>query len=424
MKRRNLIFIAGTVIIAAAVVITFATDSGPKFNFRTIAVSRGNIDEVVTATGQLSALKTVQVGTQVSGTIMKLNSDFNSKVRKGEIIAVLDTNMLAATVADAAANLNHIKAQLIEAQNNYEQEKILFDKKLDSETNYYTALSDYKSLEAQKQQAEADLRKAKINLNYATIRAPINGIVISRNVDVGQTVAASLSAPTLFSIANNLKKMQVQADVDEADIGNIKVGQKVNFTVDTYPNETFHGVVSQVRLAPEEIQNVVNYTVIINVDNNQLKLMPGMTATVSINIARRDSVLELPDIAFYFQPSQNMIDQAYINNRKEKSRYNSRNGSGKMLSGKLYGNGMSNPKRFGSRLDRNRKTIWLLDKNYKLYPLRITAGLDDGTNTQIISSRIKPGEQVVIGTLSAKDKSGNGVNPFAPQRRFHRRGRQ
>lgn len=423
MKNKKIIYSAGIIIIVAAAVITFATSKSTKFNFRTISIGRGNINKVVTATGQLSAVKTVEVGTQVSGTIMKLNADFNSKVRKGEIVAVLDTNMLSATVGDAKANLNHLKAQLIEAKTNYDQEKTLFNKNLVSKIDYYTALSNYKSLIAQEQQAEADLRKAEINLNYATIRAPINGIVISRNVDVGQTVAASLSAPTLFTIANDLRKMEVQADVDEADIGSIKVGQKVSFTVDAYPDEIFHGVVSQVRLSPQEVQNVVNYTVIINVNNTQLKLMPGMTATVSIKIAHADNVLEVPDIAFYFQPASNMIDQSHL-----KSTY----GRGRSNSGKKAGNRNSH---FSSRFNQQANmqyammsnpdihTLWMLDQNDKIYAVRVKTGLDDGTDTQIVRGRVDAGEQVVIGTSSAKSSTSNGVNPFAPQRRFRRRNR-
>ncbi len=421
MKNKKIIYSAGLIIIVAAAVITFATNKSTKFNFRTISIARGNINKVVTATGQLSAVKTVEVGTQVSGTIMKLNADFNSKVRKGEIIAVLDTNMLSATVGDAEANLNHLKAQLIEAKTNYDQEKTLFGKNLVSKIDYYTALSNYKSLIAQEQQASADLRKAVINLNYATIRAPINGIVISRNVDVGQTVAASLAAPTLFTIANDLRKMEVQADVDEADIGSIKVGQKVSFNVDAYPDEIFHGIVSQVRLSPQEVQNVVNYTVIINVNNGQLKLMPGMTATVSIKIAHADSVLEVPDIAFYFQPASNMIDRSYLKNEYGKGRFNggekaggrsTRSSSGFRPHRNLQYAMMSNP---------DIRTLYMLDKNDKIYPVRVKTGLDDGTDTQIVGNRVGAGEQVVIGTLSSKSSTGSGVNPFAPQRKFRRR---
>lgn len=423
MKKKTIIYSAGLIIIAAVAVIAFAANTSTKFNFRTTPITTGNINRVVTATGQLSAVKTVEVGTQVSGTIMKLNADFNSEVRKGEVIAVLDTNMLSATVGDALANLNHLKAQLIEAKTNYEQEKTLFNKNLVSKIDYYTALSNYKSLIAQVQQADADLRKAKINLNYATIRSPINGIVISRNVDVGQTVAASLSAPTLFTIANNLKNMQVQADVDEADIGSIKVGQKVTFTVDAYPDEIFRGVVSQVRLSPQEVQNVVNYTVIINVSNDRLKLMPGMTATVSIKIAHADNVLEVPDIAFYFQPASNMIDNTYSKNKYGKSRNDSGKKSAKGYS--QFSSGFRHPTgtQYAVNYNPDIHTLWMLAKNDRIYPVRVRTGLDDGTNTQIVKGRVDAGEQVVIGTSSAKSSTANGVNPFAPQRRFGRRNR-
>ncbi len=423
MKKKIILISSAVIIIVIAAFIFIKSKDTPAYNFRTAEIKKGNIDLTVTATGQLSAVTTVDVGTQVSGTIVKLNADFNSKVHKGEIIAVLDTTTLYANVEDAEANLNHINAQIIAAKSNFETEQALYNKKLDSQTNYDLALSNYKSLLAQKQQAEADLQKAKINLRYATIKAPINGIVISRNVDVGQTVAASLAAPTLFSIANDLKSMQVQADVDEADIGKVKVGQDVSFTVDAYPNKTFDGVVSQVRLAPQEIQNVVNYTVIINVNNDKLLLMPGMTATVSINISHQDNVLEVPDIAFYFQPAQNMIDQTFLQKRKEKeSSFRFKHSS--QETNKYAANIHSVFSRFAqSSFQQNRKTIWLLDGNNKIYPVEVRTGLDDGTYTQIESRRIKPGDQVVLGTLSTNVPQTKNVNPFQPQNRFRRRNR-
>ncbi len=423
MKKKIILISSAVVIIAIAAFIFIKSKDTPEYNFRTTEIKSGNIDLTVTATGQLSAVTTVDVGTQVSGTIVKLNADFNSKIRKGEIIAVLDTTTLYANVEDAEANLNHIDAQIIAAKSNYQTEQALYNRKLDSQTNYDLALSNYKSLIAQKQQAAADLQKAKINLRYATIKAPINGIVISRNVDVGQTVAASLAAPTLFSIANDLKSMQVQADVDEADIGKVKVGQDVSFTVDAYPNKTFDGVVSQVRLAPQEIQNVVNYTVIINVDNDKLLLMPGMTATVSINISHQDSVLEVPDIAFYFQPAQNMIDQTFLQKRKENESSYKFNHSSKETNRYAANVHAVFSGHDQSSFQQNRKTIWLLDKNNKIYPVRVKTGLDDGTNTHIESRRIKSGDQVVLGTLSTNVPLTKNVNPFQPQNRFRRRNR-
>lgn len=423
MKKKLIFSGIAAILVIALIVIIIKSKDAPAYNFRTMEIKRGNINLTVTATGQLSAVTTVDVGTQVSGTIVKLNADFNSKVYKGEVIAVLDTTTLYANVEDNVANLNHIDAQIIAAKSNYETEKSLYNKKLDSQTNYDLALSNYKALLAQKQQAEADLQKARINLRYATIKAPINGIVISRNVDVGQTVAASLAAPTLFTIANDLKNMQVQADVDEADIGKVKVGQDVTFTVDAYPDKTFHGVVSQVRLAPQEIQNVVNYIVIINVSNDKLLLMPGMTATVSIDVAHQNSVLEVPDIAFYFQPSQNMIAQSFIKTNTGKSTRNSSKhfmNNSRKFSGRR--NNFFQNKNFAS-IQLSRKTIWLLNKSDKIYPVRVITGLDDGTDTQIENPRISAGEEVVLGTLSTKIPQTKEVNPFAPQNRFRRRNR-
>ncbi len=421
MKKKIIFTGVIAILLIAAAVIFIKSKDAPKVNFRTTEIKSGNINLTVTATGQLSAVTTVDVGTQVSGTIVKLNADFNSKVHRGEIIAVLDTTTLYAAVEDAEANLNHIKAQIIAAKSNYKTEKSLYEKKLDSQINYDLALSNYKSLIAQEQQAKADLQKAQINLKYATIKAPINGIVISRNVDVGQTVAASLSAPTLFTIANDLKNMQVQAEVDESDIGKVKVGQEVSFTVDAYPDQTFHGIVSQVRLAPQEIQNVVNYTVIINVNNDKLLLMPGMTATVSIYVAHKDDVLEIPDIAFYFQPSENIIEHSYTSNNENNNSANP--DKQQMTRGKRFGAG--NNKHFRGKNDslvqENKQTIWLLDKNQKVYPVKVKTGLDDGTYTQIENQNLKAGEEVVLGTLSASVPQSKNVNPFAPQNRFRGR---
>jgi len=292
-KKRNIIIGALAVILIAVVVIVLTSSKSADTVYRTVKLERGDISVVVTATGTLNADTTVQVGTQVSGTIARLFADFNSVVKKGQIIAVIDTTFLHTQVQDAVANLEGATARLHQTQRDFSRTEDLFKKGLASQSDYDAAKTNYESAAAALKSAQAALDRARINLKYATIRAPIDGVVISRNVDIGQTVAASLAAPTLFVIANDLTKMQVQASIDEADIGKIHVGQSVKFTVDAYPDRQFQGKVEQVRLQPNVVQNVVNYTVIIEAPNPDLKLMPGMTATITVLVDRRENVLKL-----------------------------------------------------------------------------------------------------------------------------------
>jgi len=277
--------------------------------FRTGKVEKGDVQVVVTATGTLSADTTVAVGTQVSGIITKIYVDFNSIVRKGQIIAVLDTTFLAASVVDAKSSLFRAQVQTKLTKRNYERNKTLFEEKVIAQADYDQSLSDYETAQANERSVRSALDRALINLRYATIVAPVSGVVISRNVDIGQTVAASFSTPTLFSIANDLTKMQLQASIDEADIGKIKVGQEVSFRVDAYMDQTFTGTVRQVRLQPVTVQNVVNYVVVIDVPNPELKLMPGMTANLTVKIQEALDVLKAPSAALRFWPSQEYLDK-------------------------------------------------------------------------------------------------------------------
>ncbi|MBP1691405.1 MAG: efflux pump, family, rane fusion protein [Bacteroidetes bacterium] len=293
--------------IAAAYFLFFRGEK-TTYEFRLDKISRGNITMNVTATGTINAVTTVAVGTQVSGIIAKLYADFNSIVKEGQVIAQIDPTFLQQSVKDASASLERAQAQYNDAQRSYERTKSLFEKNLESQATYDAALTALESNRAVLKQAEASLDRAKINLAYATIYAPINGVVIDRQVNVGQTVAASFSSPTLYTIANDLHKMQVQATIDESDIGQISVGQEATFTVDAYPDDIFRGTVSQIRLAPVTIQNVVNYTVVVDVDNKQLKLMPGMTANVKILVGSREDALRVPNMALRFQPPSDLID--------------------------------------------------------------------------------------------------------------------
>jgi len=303
-------YVVGIIVVALAVsgYFLFGKRSAAKYDFRFDQVSQGDLTVYVTATGTINAVTTVDVGTQVSGIVSNIYADFNSIVKEGQIIAKIDTTFLYQSVKDAEASLERAKAQYADAKRTYEREAELYKKGLESELNYSAALTAYESDQASLKQATAALDRAKINLAYATIYAPINGVVIDRKVNIGQTVAASFSSPTLFSIANDLRRMQVETTVDESDIGRISIGQEASFTVDAYPDEKFSGTVSQIRLAPQSIQNVVNYIVIIDVINDQLKLMPGMTANVKILVASAHDVLKVSNMALRFQPPSDLVD--------------------------------------------------------------------------------------------------------------------
>ncbi|RPI06214.1 MAG: efflux RND transporter periplasmic adaptor subunit [Ignavibacteriae bacterium] len=308
MKKSFYIYGSVVVVVIIGVILLFARSKNNNYDFRFDKVTQGDLTVYVTATGTINAVISVDVGTQVSGIVAKLYADFNSIVRKGQIIAQIDSTFLVQSVKDAEANLDKAKAQYSESKRNLDREKTLFDRGLDSQINYDAAVTTNESNSANLKSAEAALDRAKINLAYATIYAPIDGVVINRAVNIGQTVAASFSSPTLFTIANDLKKMQVQTTVDESDVGRISIGQEATFTVDAYPDETFSGIVSQIRLAPQSIQNVVNYIVIIDVHNDQLKLMPGMTANVKILVANASNVLKVSNMALRFQPASDIID--------------------------------------------------------------------------------------------------------------------
>src|SRR6266853_4114068 len=280
--------------------------SGNSLQYETTEVTRGELTQVVTASGQLNPLVKVEVGSQVSGIIQKLFVDFNSPVTEGQVIAQLDAATYEANLIQAQGNLANAKAAAELAQLNAERAKTLQTEKLNAKAEYEKAVADLHQAEAAVEVNEGSLKKAQVDLARCTIYAPVDGIVISRNVNVGQTVAASLSAPTLFVIANDLAKMQIEADVAEADIGLVGAGQDVEFTVDAFPGQTFHGKVTQVRNAPKADQNVVTYSTIIDVTNSNLTLKPGMTANFSIIVTHHDKVLKLPNAALRFRPARNV----------------------------------------------------------------------------------------------------------------------
>jgi len=315
ISKRPTLIALGVVILAAAAVLAFR-GRDKEVQYTTAAIDRGDIVDVVGATGTLQAVTTVQVGSQVSGTIASLDADFNSRVRKDQVVARLDPSTLDARLSQARANLvaakanvEKAKATVADTKQKYDRAKELSAQQLIAASDLDTAKANYEGAVAALQAATADVsqsaaavQQAQVDLTHTVIRAPIDGVVVARNVDVGQTVAASLQAPTLFVIANDLTHMQVNASIDEADIGRVRAGQEVTFHVDAYPNETFTGTVQQVRLQPITVQNVVTYNTLIAVDNPGGRLMPGMTATVSVIIQKRENTLRLPAAALRFRP--------------------------------------------------------------------------------------------------------------------------
>ena len=403
MKSRIiLIIVLSVAVIGTGGFFYFSSGSSVDVVYRTEKVTRGDIQVVVTATGTLSADTTVEVGTQVSGTVSKLYVDWNSKVKKGQVIALIDPTFLASAVQDAEATLEKAKAQTDDSKRTYLREKDLLAKGLASQADYDAAITAYESNVAAQKSAQSQLDRARINLKYATITAPIDGVVISRAVDIGQTVAASFSTPTLFTIANDLTKMQVQAAVDAADIGRVQDGEDVLFTVDAYPEQTFHGTVTQIRLMPVTVQNVITYTVIIDVPNPDLKLMPGMTATITILVTKKENVLKIPTIAFRFQPLPDQIEV-----RKDSTgapEDSAKAAERRSQYAQMQGTGAS------GQASRPPTRLWVVGKNKKLTPIYIRAGIADGTFTEILRGKVEEGQEVVVGVMSQRPTAA--ATPF------------
>jgi HlyD family secretion protein len=315
MKKKIIYSSVGTLVLIVLVYFLFFSGSKQKYDFRFDKVSQGDVNVYVTATGTVNPVTSIDVGTQVSGIITKLYADYNSVVRKGQVIAQIDTTFLVQSVRDAQATLDKAKAQAADSKRTLDRTKALFDRQLSSQADLDVATTANETNAATLISAQASLDRAKINLQYATIYAPIDGVVINRAVNIGQTVAASLSSPTLYTIGNDLRKMQVQTTVDETDIGRVSIGQPGTFTVDAYPDDKFSGTVSQIRLAATNVSNVVNYIVIIDVDNNELKLMPGMTANVKLLVGNSMNVLRVSNVALRFQPPAELIDSTKLQRR-------------------------------------------------------------------------------------------------------------
>ncbi len=435
MKSRTKWLLLAGALAAVALFVVLGLNHTPQAQHFTAKVDRGDIHDVVEATGTINAVITVQVGSQVSGTISKLFVDFNSRVHKGDLVALIDPALFKGAVQQASADVENAKANLVAAQANLEKAKAAFvQAKADNErtvgltksgitsqqqldlakANYDSAnaavggaQANVTQADAQVTQKEAALAVAQTNLNYTVIRSPIDGTVVARNVDVGQTVAASLQAPTIFTIAQDLTKMQVYAKTDESDVGNIKVGKEVSFKVDAFPKETFRGAVSQVRMNATTVQNVVTYDTIIDFANPELKLFPGMTAYVTIPVATAKSVLKLPNTALRYKPPMTPEEilamyKQYGIESNERRRASDDAAAG---DGESKGGGMQNLPR-APRSDS--AVVWKLRADNTMEPVKVSLGITDHAYTEVTAvakGDLKEGDELIIRSVVAKSST-------------------
>jgi len=385
--RKWALLIAALAITAWAV--TFFRNAEKTVEYRTAKVEQGRVIATVSSTGKVNAVVTVQVGSQVSGTIQRLYADFNSRVKKGQVVAQIDPALFRAQVAQAKskldnddANAEKARVALVDAKRNLGRMEVLLAQQLiaqadkdTAQTTYDSAVASLKAAETQTEQDRAALQLAETNLQYTTISSPVDGTVISRNVDVGQTVAASLQAPTLFTIAQDLTEMQVDTNVDEADIGQVHVGQEAEFIVDAYPDSPFHGTVHDIYNQPITVQNVVTYDAIIRVKNPDLTLKPGMTANVTIKVGERENVIKVANAALRYHPDKASARPSIKEQRAHVT------------------------------------SIWVL-RGKTEDPVRVTLGLSDGTFTEVVSGDLRPGEEVITEKIRTGGSPQGGRPPF------------
>ncbi|MBQ6062914.1 MAG: efflux RND transporter periplasmic adaptor subunit [Prevotella sp.] len=382
MKKISKVWIVVGIVAAAAIVAWLLSGKKKKeeVTFVTEKVAPANIQNSITATGTIEPVTSVTVGTQVSGIVSKLYVDYNSVVKKGQVIAELDKTNLISELNTTKANLNSVQSSLDYQKANFNRYQTLYNKGLVSADEYESARLSYQQAAQQVAQAKESVRKAQTNLGYATITSPIDGVVLSKSVEEGQTVAASFSTPELFTIAQDLTNMRVIADVDEADIGDVKVGERVTFTVDAYPDDVFNGSVKQVRQEATTTNNVVTYEVVISAPNGDLKLKPGLTANVTIFTQERQGVLCVPSKALRFTPTKETVGMRKI-------------------------------------VDTNGKNkVWVLDGN-NIVARSVNIGMTDGTHTEILSG-ITQGAEVITGVSVSSDEepveTTQESSPFAP----------
>ena len=382
-----LLLIAAMVVAAGFIAYRQLNQPTPEQQYRLQTAENGDISQTVSANGIINPVTLVNVGTQVSGTVKKLYVDFNSKVEKGQILLELDDALLAAQLKQDLANVQNSRASVELATANEARTRNLYSQEYASRLELDTAVQAKKSALAQQDLTRATVEKDRANLSYSVIRSPVSGVVVDRSVDVGQTVAASLQTPTLFKIAQDLSKMQIDSSFAEADIGNIRVGQAVHFTVDAFPNKSFQGAVRLIRLSPTTVQNVVTYDVVINVANPELILMPGMTAYVSIAVAERHDILFVPNAALRFKPAVDTSKKPAPEGKRDTATSRGQPGRN-AFTGRVY-----------------------VLKKGELTPVTVKLGITDSRNTEIISGELKSGDQLVIGDTQGTAQSG-GSQPL------------
>jgi len=393
MKR----FFSWLVLVVGLLIIAFVVRqcrSGGAANYQTATITRGPITQAVTATGTLNPVVNVQVGSQVSGNIAKLFADFNSEVKAGQVVAQIDPALFQATVTQTEGDRANAQAALELARINAKRTQELFAKKTSSQADVDQAVATLHQAEANVKIKQGALDKAKADLEHCAITSPIDGVVISRSVDVGQTVAASLQAPVIFAIANDLTKMQIDSNVAEADVGVVKIDQNVDFTVDAFPMQTFHGKVVQVRNAPITVQNVVTYDTVIGVRNPDLKLKPGMTANVSITIAHKDDALQIKNAALRYRPP----DATPLEIRRTGTSRAGRPGEGRSST---------------AREAPAERTVYVLPGGAsRPRPVQIKTGISDGIMTEVLDG-LKEGDRVVTTELASTAAAPSApANPF------------
>ena len=379
-KKKKLLIILAIAVMAVLAGIIIVFSGSKKIKFKTAKIQKGEITQTVRATGNVNPVTTIIVGTRVSGTIVALYADYNSRIKKGQLIAQIDPTPFENELKHSEAELLNAKATLFkaevtlkDAEKTLKRKQELFKRDLiarseldDAETAYNTARAQYEIALAQVKKAEAGLRQAKTNLGYTRIFSPVDGVVIAKNVEVGQTVAASFQTPTLFTIAPDLTKMQVDTNVDEADISKIKKGMEVNFTVDAYPDKKFKGIVSQIRLSPTVTQNVVTYNVVISVDNSHLLLKPGMTANVTFVVNSKENVIKIPNSALRFKMPDTPPSK--------------------------------------------QQGVWVI-RGGKSVRVNVKTGISDGEWTELIEGDLKEGEEVIIEIATKKQDSATTARP-------------
>ena len=436
--KRGWLILAGTVVVAG-LFVTLGLNRSTQAQHFAAKVERGEIRDVVEATGTINSVITVQVGSQVSGTIAKLNADFNSRVHKGDVVALIDPALFNGALLQATADLENAKANLEAARANLEKARaglvqtkadydravgltrdgVMSQQQLDlAKSNYDAANASVGAAAANITQAEAQISQkkaavtvAQTNLDYTVIRSPIDGTVVARNVDVGQTVAASLQAPTIFTIAQDLTKMWVYAKTDESDVDNIKVGKQVTFKVDALPKQTFQGVVSQIRMNPTTVQSVVTYDTIIEFANPELKLFPGMTAYVTIPVATAQNVLKLPNTALRYKPPMAAEEVLALYKR-----YGIDEGAGQNAGADSAADESALARAAAQNAPRAPKAetavVWKLHPDNSMEPVKVSLGITDHAYTEasaILKGELKEGDDVIIRSVTSKTPAPSGI---------------